>query len=168
MGKRSYTMKKCLILFVALVSAVLVACGPSKLEIQEMSSSCDVIVEVRQVMNDSISLMVGNTLYLNSKQVLGDNLFPLLISTRDPQEIERLTATDIVNTPEDLLKYLRFASPDMVNFGIVIGETAYNEIGFDENHVVETLKNIFAKVDGGSLILFHEKGGELTAAKKLF
>ena len=48
------------------------------------------------------------------------------------------------------------------------GETAYNEIGFDENHVVETLKNIFIKVDGGSLILFHEKGGELTAAKKLF
>ena len=161
-------MKKCLILFVALASAVLVACGPSKLEIQEMSSSCDVIIEVRQVLNDSISLMVGNTLYLNSKQVLGDNLFPLLISTRDPQEIERLTATDIVNTPEDLLKYLRFSSPDMVNFGIVIGETAYNEIGFDENHVVETLKNIFVKVDGGSLILFHEKGSELTAAKKLF
>ena len=161
-------MKKCLILFVALVSAVLVACGPSKLEMQEMSSSCDVIIEVRQVMNDSISLMVGNTLYLNSKQVLHDNLFPLLISTRDPQEIERLTATDIVNTPEDLLKYLRFSSPDMVNFGIVIGETAYNEIGFDENHVVETLKNIFVKVDGGSLILFHEKNGELTAAKKLF
>ena len=110
--------------------------------------------------------MVGNTLYLNSKQVLGDNLFPLLVSTRDPQEIERLTATDVVNGPEDLLKYLRFTSPDMVNFGIVIGETAYNEVGFDENHVVETLKNIFIKVDGGSLILFHEKNVEL--AKKLF
>ena len=155
-------MKKLLILFVAMVSGVFVACGPSKLEIQEMSSSRDVIIEVRQVLNDSISLMVGN------KQVLGDNLFPLLVSTRDPQEIERLTATDVVNGPEDLLKYLRFTSPDMVNFGIVIGETAYNEVGFDENHVVETLKNIFIKVDGGSLILFHEKNGELTAAKKLF
>ena len=161
-------MKKLLILFVAMVSGVFVACGPSKLEIQEMSSSRDVIIEVRQVLNDSISLMIGNTLYLNSKQVIGDNLFPLLVSTRDPQEIERLTATDVVNTPEDLLKYLRFTSPDMVNFGIVIGETAYNEIGFDENHVVETLKNIFVKVDGGSLILFHEKNGELTSAKKLF
>ena len=117
-------MKKLLILFVAMVSGVFVACGPSKLEMQEMSSSRDVIIEVRQVLNDSISLMVGNTLYLNSKQVIGDNLFPLLVSTRDPQEIERLTATDIVNTPEDLLKYLRFTSPDMVNFGIVIGETA--------------------------------------------
>lgn len=161
-------MKKLLILVVAMASAMFVACGPSKLEMQEMSSSRDIIIEVRQVLNDSISLMIGNTLYLNSKQVIGDNLFPLLVSTRDPQEIERLTATDVVNGPEDLLKYLRFTSPDMVNFGIVIGETAYNEIGFDENHVVETLKNIFIKVDGGSLILFHEKNGELTSAKKLF
>ena len=31
-----------------------------------------------------------------------------------------------------------------------------------------SLKNIFIKVDGGSLILFHEKNGELTSAKKLF
>jgi hypothetical protein len=31
-------MKKLLILFVAMVSGVFVACGPSKLEMQEMSS----------------------------------------------------------------------------------------------------------------------------------
>ena len=161
-------MKKLLILFVAVVSGVFVACGPSKMEILEMVDSRDIIIEVHQVLNDSISLMIGNTLYLNSKQVLGDNLFPMLVSTRDPREIERLTATDVVGSPEDLLKYLRFTSPDMVNFGIVIDESAYNEIGFDENHVVETLKNIFVKVDGGSLILFHEKNRELVDAKKLF
>lgn len=161
-------MKKLFMAFAAVVSMALVACGPSKLEIQEMSSQCDVMIEVRQVLNDSISLMIGNTLYLNSKQVLGDNLFPLLVSTRDPQEIERLTSTDVVNDEAGLLTYLRYTSPDMVNFGIVIGETAYNEIGFDEAKIVNTLKDIFVKVDGGSLVLFHEKGGELTAAKKLF
>lgn len=161
-------MKKILAAFALLTSMVLVACGPSKLEIQEMSSQCDVMIEVRQVLNDSISLMIGNTLYLNSKQALNENIFPLLVSTRDPKEIERLTSTDVINDEAGLLQYLRFSSPDMVNFGIVIGETAYNEIGFDENVIVNALKNIFMKVDGGTLVLFHEKGGELTAAKKLF
>ena len=55
-------MKKFLLALAVFASAVLVACGPSKLEMQEMSSSRDVIVEVRQVLNDSISLMIGNTL----------------------------------------------------------------------------------------------------------
>lgn len=161
-------MKKLFAAFAAVISMALVACGPSKLEIQEMSAQCDVMIEVRQVLGDSISLMIGNTLYLNAKQTVNGNLFPLQVSTRDPKEIERLTSTDDVNSPEDLLKYLRFSSPDMVNFGIVIGETAYNEIGFDEAFVVNALKDIFVKVDGGSLVLFHEKGGEITTAKKLF
>jgi hypothetical protein len=161
-------MKKLFVAFAAILSAALVACGPSKLEIQEMSAQCDVIIEVRQVLDDSISLMVGNTLYLNAKQTVGESMFPLSVSTRDPQEIERLTATDLVEDEAGLLKYLRFSSPDMVNFGIVIGETAKNEIGFDESKVVNTLKDIFVKVDGGTLVLFHEKGGEITDAKKLF
>ena len=161
-------MKKLFVAFAAILSAALVACGPSKLEIQEMSAQCDVIIEVRQVLDDSISLMVGNTLYLNAKQTVGESMFPLSVSTRDPQEIERLTATDLVEDEAALLKYLRFSSPDMVNFGIVIGETAKNEIGFDESKVVNTLKDIFVKVDGGTLVLFHEKGGEITDAKKLF
>lgn len=161
-------MRKLFVAFAALVSMALVACGPSKLEIQEMSSQCDVMIEVRQVLSDSISLMVGNTLFLNTKQTIGGELFPLLVSTRDPMEIERLAPTDQVNSAEELLKYMRKASPDMVNFGIVIGETAYNEIGFDEDATIKTLKAIFEKVDGGSLVLFHEKGGELTAAKKLY
>ena len=161
-------MKKMFVAFAAILSAARVACGPSKLEIQEMSAQCDVIIEVRQVLDDSISLMVGNTLYLNAKQTVGESMFPLSVSTRDPQEIERLTATDLVEDEAGLLKYLRFSSPDMVNVGIVIGDTAKNEIGFDESKVVKTLKDIFVKVDGGTLVLFHENGGEITDAKKLF
>ncbi len=161
-------MKKLLIAVVALVSLVLTACGPSKLEIQEMSANCDIFIDVRTVLDDSVSLMVGNSLYLNVKHVANNDLFPLLVSTRDPQEIERETTIDQVNSPEDFLKYLRFTAPNMVNFGIVIGETAKNEIGFDENKVVNALKEIFVKVDGGSLVVFHEVGGDITTAKKIF
>jgi hypothetical protein len=144
------------------------ACGPSKLEIQEASTQSDVLLEVRQVLNDSISLFVGNTLYLNSKQMVADDMYPLLVSTRDPAELEKPTATDILNNDEDFLNYLRRKAPDFVNVGVVIGETAYNEIGFEEKDAVEKLTKIFKKVQGGSMVLFHEKAGELTDMKKLY
>ena len=161
-------MKKLALAVLSVVSLALMACGPSKLEIQEASSKSDVLLEVRQVLNDSISLFVGNTLYLNSKQMVADDMYPLLVSTRDPAELEKPTATDILNNDEDFLSYLRRKAPDFVNVGVVIGETAYNEIGFEEKDAVEKLTKIFKKVQGGSMVLFHEKAGELTDMKKLY
>lgn len=161
-------MKKFFAALVAVVSVAFVACGPSKLEIQEMSSQSDVMVEVRQVLNDSISLFVGNTLYLNAKQMVADDMYPLLVSTRDPSELEKPTATDIINNDDELLNYLRKVSPQMTAIGVVIGETASNEIGFEEADAVQKLTNIFKKLGGGTLVLFHEKAGELTDAKKLY
>ena len=68
-------MKKFALAVLSVVSLALMACGPSKLEIQEASSQSDIMVEVRQVLNDSISLFVGNTFYLNSKQAIADNMY---------------------------------------------------------------------------------------------
>ena len=161
-------MKKLALMLLATVSLALMACGPSKLDIQEKSVMSDVLVEVRQVLNDSISLYVGNVLYLNSRQVVADDMYPLNVSTRDPAEFEKLTATDVVNSDEELLNYLRRKSPDMMNFGIVIGETAYNEVGFEEAAVIDKLTKLFQKIEGGSLTLFHEKDGELTDMKKIY
>ena len=161
-------MKKLALAVLSVVSLALMACGPSKLEIQEASTQSDVLLEVRQVLNDSISLFVGNTLYLNSKQMITDDMYPLLVSTRDPAELEKPTATDILNNDEEFLNDLRRKAPDFVNVGVVIGETAYNEIGFEEKDAVEKLSKIFKKVQGGTLVLFHEKAGELTDMKKLY
>ena len=161
-------MKKLALAVLSVVSLALMACGPSKLEIQEASSQSDVLIEVRHVLNDSISLFVGNVFYLNSKQVIADNMYPLLVSTRDPAELEKPTATDILNSDEDFLNYLRRKSPDLMNVGIVIGETAFNEVGFEENDAVAKLTAVLKKVQGGSLVLFHEKAGELTDMKKLY
>ena len=161
-------MKKFALMAIATISLAFMACGPSKLEIQEASSQSDIMLEVRQVLNDSISRFVGNTFYLTSKQVITDNMYPLLVSTRDPSELEKPTATDIINSDEEFLEYLRRKSPEMINIGLVIGETAYNEIGFEENDAIGKLTKIFKKMEGGSLVLFHEKGGELTDMKKLY
>ncbi len=161
-------MKKIALSLLAAVSIFFMACGPSKLEMQEQSSMCDVVIEVRQVLGDSISLFVGNNFYLNAKQVVPDEMYPLYVSTRDPAEFEKPTATDVLNSDEDFLNYLRRVSPQMVQIGLVIGETAANEIGFDEGETVTKMTKIFQKMGGGSLLLFHEKGGELTDMKKLF
>lgn len=92
----------------------------------------------------------------------------MLVSTRDPANLEMPTATDILNSDEELLNYLRKVSPQMTAVGLVIGETAANEIGFEESEAVAKLTAIFKKMGGGTLVLFHEKAGELTDAKKLF
>ena len=84
-------MKKLALTVLATISLALMACGPSKLEIQEASSMSDVLIEVRQVLNDSISLYVGNVFYLNSKQIVADDMYPLHASTRDPSEFEKFT-----------------------------------------------------------------------------
>ena len=161
-------MKKIFLTALAAISLAFMACAPSKLDIQEAAVTSDVLVEVRQVLNDSISLYVGNILYLNSKQVVADDMYPLHVSTRDPSEFEKLTPTDVISSDEELLNYLRRKAPDMMNVGIVIGETAYNEAGFDEQAVVEKLTKIFQKIQGGSLKLFHEKESQLTDMKKLY
>ena len=161
-------MKKLALLAFTAISLAFMACAPSKLDIQEAAVTSDVLVEVRQVLNDSISLYVGNVLYLNSKQVVADDIYPLHVSTRDPSEFEKLTPTDVINSDEELLNYLRRKAPELLNVGIVIGETAYNEIGFEEAAVVAKLTSIFQKVQGGTLTLFHEKEGHLTDMKKLY
>lgn len=161
-------MKKLLFSLVAALSLVLVACGPSKIEIKEMSVECDATIEIQQVLSDSISLYVGNMFFLNAKQAVNDDLFPLSASIRDPMSIETLTRTDVIQSGEQFIEYLRKNAPGAVSFGIVIGESAANEIGFDEAKVVANLRKVFESMGGGSLVLFHEKGGELVDAKKLF
>ena len=42
-------MNKLLLSFIVLFSFALIACGPSRTQIQEMSSSCDALIEVRHV-----------------------------------------------------------------------------------------------------------------------
>ena len=163
-----FTMKKLALALLSVMSLALMACGPSKLDIQEKSVMSDVLIEVRQVLNDSISLYVGNVFYLNSKQIVADDMYPLYASVRDPAEFEKLTATDEINSDEEFLNYLRRKAPDLMNVGIVIGETAYNEVGFEEKVAVEKLTKIFQKIQGGSLTLFHEKDSQLTDMKKIY
>ena len=75
------------------------------------------LIEVRQVLNDSISLYVGNVFYLNSKQIVGDDMFPLHASTRDPSEFEKLTEKVMSgDINRDAFRRKVFGSVELVSF----------------------------------------------------
>lgn len=162
-------MKKLLVAVVAFVSLALTACGPSLLEIKEASSNCDVTIEVGKALDDTLSLYVGNMFFLNAKQTVNEELFPLSASVRDPMNIEVKGRTDRIENAAAFIDYLRKPAPMAVTFGIVVSEGAKNEIGFDEAKTVSRLQAAFQTLEGGSLILFHANAdGELTDMKKLF
>ena len=159
----------CLSALLVFAACVFYACGPSALEIKEMSSECEFNVEVRYMPNDSIALFVGNTLYIATSQLVSESLYPLSVSTRDPMNIDGRAPTDVVNSDEELVAYIQKRVPDVSRFGIVMGDHVSNEIGFDPSATVQRLQEFFAKnYPGSSAVLFGEKAGELISAKKLY
>ncbi len=161
-------MKKLIISFLFLFSFALIACGPSRIQIQEMSSACDVLIEVRHVQNDSIAIFVGNTLFVNTQQIVRDEIFPFLVSKRNPTDIDIPTATTVLNSKEEFIDYLKSSVSPLSSFGIVMGENVSNEIGFSEEDAIKKITALLQSIDGGSAILFHEKEGQLIKAKKLY
>ncbi|MDR1760617.1 MAG: hypothetical protein LBR60_08875 [Fibrobacter sp.] len=160
-------MKK-LFYFTAIAALLLTACGPSKLQIQEMSLDCDVMIEVRYVEEDTIAYLVGNTLYLTSQQLAHDSLFPLLISPRNPMDIDAPARTDRIPSADVLTGYLSRAVPEMTRFGLVIGSSTGSDFDFNEKNVVQKISDYVKLHQGASLIIFHEKDGDLIDAKKAF
>lgn len=160
-------MKKQVKWFAIFAALLLIACGPSKLQIQEMSSERDILIEVRYVENDSIGYFVGNTLFLNTRQFSGDSLFPLLVSTRNPANIDIPTATDVISDSKALTAYLSKNAPSLNHFGFVVSHTAALDIDFDEKKAIQMILNYIDTFKGASLVFFREKDGDLTHAKKV-
>lgn len=153
--------------FLGLLAFTLVACGPSRVQIQEMSSSCDVLIEIHHVQNDSIAIFVGNSMFINTQQLIRDEVFPFLVSKRNPTDIDIPTATTVLNSKEEFVDYIKSNVSTFTSYGIVIGKNVSNEIGFDEAVVIEKVKGLFESVKTTSVILFHEQEGQLIKAKKL-
>ncbi|HHX15828.1 MAG TPA: hypothetical protein GX724_06665 [Fibrobacter sp.] len=160
-------MKKLMLSFLGLLAFTLVACGPSRVQIQEMSSSCDVLIEIHHVQNDSIAIFVGNSMFINAQQLIRDEVFPFLVSKRNPTDIDIPTATTVLNSKEEFVDYIKGNVSTFTSYGIVIGKNVSNEIGFDEAEAIEKVKGLLESIKASSVILFHEQDGQLIKAKKL-
>lgn len=153
-------------LFALVLTSVMVACGPSSLEIKEMSSDCEFNVEIRYVPNDSIAIFMGNALYVATSQLVSGNLYPLSISTRS--DIDSRAPTDVVNSDEEFAAYINRRVPGITHFGIIVDENSGNEIGFEKTAAIQMFQNFFDKsYPGSKTVYFESKNGELVNAKKL-
>lgn len=160
-------MKKIVLALLTVVMAsVFVACGPSALEIKEMSSDCEFNVEIRYVPDDSIAILMGNALYVATSQLVSGNLYPLSISTRS--DIDSRAPTDVVNSDEEFAAYINRRIPGAMNFGIVVDDNSANEIGFEKETAVKMFQDFFKKsYPGAKSVYFSSRNGELVSAKKL-
>ena len=156
-------------LFAACAACFLMACGPSALEIKEKASACEFNVEIRYVQDDSVGIFVGNTLYLAASQLASGRFYPMLISPRDPMNIDGRAPTDVVKSDEELSAYINRRVPGALHFGIVLSENVGYEIGFNAEAAVKAFRDFFEKsYPGSTAVLFGEKGGDLISAKKLY
>jgi hypothetical protein len=152
----------------SLLALLLLACGPSKLAIQEMAVDADLMLEFRYIENDSIGIQMGNMLVLNTSKTSGVDFYPLLVSTRSPDDIDKPTATHILENDSDLLTYLQRGKDSFTRFGVVIGENCSKDPAFSEKNAIDIASRLAKQIPGSSLTLFREKGGDIVAAKKLF
>ena len=78
---------------------------------------------------DTIGLMVGNTCFLSTRQVVRDSLFPMLVSVRNPNNIDdNRVATTTVHSTQELTAYIGPRRSNPTHFGVVIGENVGNEM----------------------------------------
>ncbi len=168
-GKENSMKKISLAVLTICVACLFLACGPSALEIKEKASACEFNVEVRYVQDDSVGIFVGNTLYLSTSQLASGRFYPLLVSSRDPMNIDGRAPTDVVNSDEEFAAYINRRVPGSLHFGIVLSDNVGYEIGFDSDAAVKALRNFFEKsYPGSTAVLFRERGGDLISAEKLY
>lgn len=146
---------------------LLMACGPSKAQIQEMAVDTDLMLEFRYIPNDSIGIRMGNMLVLNTAKTSSlEDFYPLLVSTRSMEDIDKPTATHALQNDAELLQYVR-SGQEITRFGVVISETCAKDPAFSEMNAIALATRLAQQVPGSTLMLFREKGGDIVDGKKL-
>lgn len=150
------------------LTVAMAGCAASKAEISQATNNCDIMVEVRTLGKDSVSWFAGNTMYLNANLAKREEIFPMFISTRSTANIDVQRGIDLVKTPEELFAFFGRGNGPVKNFGVVFSDRVEIEAGVDEGKTVEKLKKVFRGVEGVSLMLFHEKDGNIKDMKRIF
>lgn len=150
-------------LLVSTIALVLTNCAGNKAKAQEQVLECDVLFEYQQIENDSISLMVGNTIRLHTGKSLTGQFYPLLLSIRDPQDLDKPTSTEVIGSEEQLLGLLKSKFPFLKRFGVVIGESASSSHEFNENGALEPIQKLTKQISEAEILIFREKDGEIVS-----
>lgn len=154
-------------LMILSIAALLSSCAGNKAQAQEQVVACDILFEYQNVENDSISLLIGNTMRLHTGKAVEGQFYPLLISVRNPEDLDKPTSTEVIDSEASLLAFLQKRFPLLKSIGIVMGENTSNAIGFSESSALKPIKSLSKKISESELRLFREKGGDIVSVETL-
>jgi len=152
---------------IGLTVVALNSCSGAKAKAQEEALNCDVLFEYQAVENDSISLMVGNTIRLHTDKASLGNFYPLMISVRSPENLDKPTSTEFIGDETSLRVFLLKKFPLFKSIGVVIGESALKKPKFSEKDAISPVKSLVAKIPDARLLMFREKGGDIISSESL-
>jgi hypothetical protein len=153
------------ILFFLMVCVLLFACAGSKSKAQELVLTCDILFEYQSIENDSISLLVGNTLRLHTGKANESGFFPLMISIRSPQDLDRPTSTEVIADSQELLTLLKQRIPTLQTVGVIVGASARLDPNFQESNAIAMIQSIVNQIPESKLLVFQEQGGEIVSVR---
>lgn len=154
-------MNKLLSVLLFAATAILMSCAGSKAKAQEQVLDCDLIFEYHAIENDSISLFIGNTFRLHTGKANPGRFYPLLVSVRNPRDLDRPTSTEIVSDDAGLLLLLRKNIPLLTTIGVVIDDNTSKAKGFTQAGALTPIFQLAKLIPGSRILVFHEKSGDL-------
>lgn len=143
----------------------LVSCAGSKADAQLREQECDFLFEYQAIENDSIAILVGNTMRLHAGKATPGNFYPLLLSERDPQELDKPIATEVIQNEDELRSLVRKRARMLQYVGIVIGESTRNAKGFQESQAIAPIRSLVTSLPEVQLFVFQEREGEVQSFK---
>ena len=143
------------------------SCANTKAKAQEEAVNCDVLFEYQAVENDSISLMVGNTIRLHTDKATPGSFYPLMISVRSPEDLDKPTSTEFIANEQALHGFLAKHFPLLKSIGVVMGGSALQKANFSEQNALIPLRSLSKQIPDSHLQLFYEKGGEIVSSRGL-
>jgi hypothetical protein len=152
-------------LLVSTIALAFASCAGNKAKAQEQVLECDVLFEYQQIENDSISLMVGNTIRLHTGKSQTGQFYPLLLSVRDPQDLDKPTSTEVIGGEEQLLGLLKSKFPFLKRFGVVVGESTSGSREFSEKGALEPIEKLAKQIPEAEILIFREKAGEIVSVE---
>jgi len=158
-------MKHWMLLALA-VSLSLLSCASSRADAQLRAAESDILFEYHYVENDSISLLVGNTFRLHTGKTQKGDFYPLLVSVRSPQDLDKPTNTEVLHDPDAVIAFLQKRFQFLKAFGVVIGDNVSTDPKFKRQEAIDRIRELARKVSESTLVIFEEKDGEIVSMQE--
>lgn len=157
-------VKVSLVLGVALCSWFFLACASGRPGPQQKANATDLLLEFQQVTNDSIAILLGNTLRMHTGRAHPDRLFPMLISVRSEADPQTPISTHLVINHQELRQILLQNGRRLESLGLVLGFTAAQDQSFREKEARDCVNFLAGKWGLLQVAVFEQRGKQIVRA----